>query len=169
MSGGSRSPAGLVSAILAALALRGANVVPRRPDGAPGSGPPRAHSEGQGQTGPGHETRDVNVRKTAYVMGGLAVSAVTVIGGMVFLMHLFVAHQEAALPTLTPQQTTQLVPPAPNLQPNPYADLDRQREGAEKALAGYGYADAARSRAHIPIDRAMQLAVGRSLDGGAPR
>lgn len=159
----SRTPAGLVPAILAALALRGSGLVPREGEVRPSGPVPRDPQ------GPGHETSDVNVRNTVLVMSGLALTAAAVVGGMVLLMNLFAARQEAALPALTPQQTTRLVPPPPNLQPDPYADLARQREGAEKARDGYGYLDPEHSRAHIPIDRAMSLAVGRSLDGGAPR
>lgn len=164
----SRPLAGLVPAILAALALRGSHFVPHRAGANGGTGLEPDEAKGQ-RSGPGHETRDVNVRNTVLVMGGLALTAACVVGGMVLLMTLVTRHQEAALPALTPQQTTRLVPPPPNLQPNPYADLDRQRDAAEKARDGYGYLDPSHSRAHIPIDRAMALAVGRSLDGGAPR
>ncbi len=59
------------------------------------------------------------------------------------------------------------MPPPPNLQPNPYVDLDRERAQARAALDGYGYLDPARTRARIPLDRAMQVVVGRSLDGGS--
>ena len=38
---------------------------------------------------------------------------------------------------------------------------------ARAALDGYGYLDPSRTRARIPIDRAMQVVVGRSLDGGS--
>ncbi len=58
------------------------------------------------------------------------------------------------------------MPPPPNLQPNPYADLDRERAANRAALDGYGYLDPGRTRARIPLDRAMQLTVGRSLDAG---
>ncbi|MCJ2013178.1 hypothetical protein [Methylobacterium sp. J-076] len=162
MSGG-RSSAGLVPAMLAALALRASGLVPRR-GGTRGGGADSGEPKG-----PGHETRDVNVRNTALVMGGLALSAVAVVGGMVLLMNLFAARQRAALPGLTPQQTARLVPPPPNLQPDPYEDLARQRDGARAALDGYGYLNPAHDRARVPIDRAMELVVGRSLDGGAPR
>ena len=157
MSGQDLRPAGLVPALLAALALKASGLVPRRQE---------AREPARGPDGPGHETSDVNVRNTVLVMGGLALSAPAVVGSMVLFIRMTETRQRAALPTLTPQQTTRLVPPPPNLQPDPYADLDRQREGARAALSGYGYVDPARTRARIPIDRAMALAVGRSLDGG---
>lgn len=157
MSGDAPRPAGLVPAMLAALALKASGFVRRQAEA--GAARPKPD-------GPGHETSDVNVRNTVLVMGGLALSAMAVIGGMVLFMRLTERSQRKALPALTPQQTTRLVPPPPNLQPDPYADLDRQRAGASAAIGGYGYVDPAHTRARIPIDRAMAVAVGRSLDGG---
>ena len=155
-AGGSSNRAGMLAAILAALALRGTGLVPHRD--APQGGPTP-------QEGEGHETSDVNVLNTVFVMAGLALSAAAVVGGMAFFMSTVAARQKATLPALTPQQTKALVPPPPNLQPNPFADLDRDRAANRARLDGYGYVDAARTRARIPIDRAMPLAVGRPLDG----
>ncbi len=150
--------AGMVAAVLAALALRRSGLVPHRQDDRP------ARDGRHGEPGEGHETEDVDVRNTVIVMGGLALTALAVIGGMALFMTTFAARQRAALPALTPQQTRALVPPPPNLQANPYADLDRDRAANRAALAGYGYIDPERTRARIPLDRAMQLTVGRSLD-----
>ncbi|GJD33954.1 hypothetical protein [Methylobacterium aerolatum] len=152
--------AGMLAAILAALALRRSGIVPHRPS-APQDRPARDGDP----AGEGHETRDVNVRNTILVMAGLALAAAAVIGGMAFTMRAVAARQRADLPALTPQQTQTLVPPPPNLQANPYADLDKARAASRARLDGYAYLDPARSRARIPLDRAMQLAIGRSLDG----
>jgi len=158
MSGG---PSGLIPAILAGLTLRGSGVLNGRP--------PRPPANTQRDPNdPGHETRDVNVRNTALVMGGLALTALAVIGTMIWLMSTFAASQRRALPALTPQQTARLAPPPPNLQANPYADIDRERAATEARLAGYGYRDEAHSRARIPIGRAMDLTVGRSLEPAEP-
>lgn len=163
MSGGGRKegPAGLIPAILAGLTLRGSGVLNGRP-------PRPAANTQRDPNDPGHETRDVDVRNTALVMGGLALTALAVIGTMIWLMHVFTTNQRQALPALTPQQTARLAPPAPNLQANPYADIDRERAASEARLAGYGYRDAAHTRARIPIDRAMELIVGRSLAPAEP-
>ncbi|MDP4024707.1 hypothetical protein Q8W71_18935 [Methylobacterium sp. NEAU 140] len=152
------TPRGLIPAVLAGLLLRRTGAVPVTP--ARADAPDRP-------AGPGHETEDVNVRNTALAMAGLAGAALVAIGIMIWLMGAFAASQRAALPTLTPQQTARLRPPPPHLQPDPYADLDRERASAERALSAYGYLDPARTRARIPIDRAMQLSVGRPLDAGA--
>ncbi|MCJ2021697.1 MULTISPECIES: hypothetical protein [unclassified Methylobacterium] len=158
MSGG---PAGLIPAILAGLTLRGSGLFTGRP--------PRPPANTQRDPNdPGHETRDVNVRNTALVMAGLALTALAVIGTMIWLMSTFAASQRRALPALTPQQTARLAPPPPNLQANPYADIDRERAASEARLAGYGYRDEAHTRARIPIGRAMELTVGRSLEPAEP-
>ncbi|SDA25506.1 hypothetical protein SAMN02799622_03656 [Methylobacterium sp. UNC378MF] len=154
-------PSGLIPAILAGLTLRSSGLLSGRPPR------PAANTE-RDPDDPGHETSDVNVRNTALVMAGLALTALAVIGTMVWMMATFTASQRRALPALTPQQTTRLVPPPPNLQADPYADLDRERAAAEAHLSGYGYRDEARTRARIPIGRAMDLVVGRSLDAAEP-
>lgn len=153
---------GLIPAILAGLTLRGSGLLGARPGGAIAPGKPA--NAPRDPDDPGYETRDVKVRNTALVMAGLALSVLSVIGTMVWMMSAFSASQRRALPTLTKQQTAPLTPPPPNLQADPYADLDRQRAAAEARLSGYGYSDPARTRARIPVDRAMDLVVGRSLD-----
>lgn len=154
-------PSGLIPAILAGLTLRGSGLLNARP-------PRPAANTQRDPNEPGHETRDVNVRNTVMVMAGLALTVLAVVGTMIWLMDTFAARQRRALPALTPQQTTQLAPPPPNLQADPYADIDRARAAAEASLAGYGYRDEARTRARIPIGRAMDLIVGRSLEPAEP-
>lgn len=154
-------PSGLIPAILAGLALRGTGFLNGRP-------PRPAANTQRDPDDPGHETRDVNVRNTALVMAGLALAVLAVVGTMIWLMGTFAASQRRALPALTPQQTTRLAPPPPNLQADPYADIDRARAAAEARLSGYGYRDEAHTRARIPIGRALDLIVGRSLEPAEP-
>ena len=118
----------------------------------------------ESSAGPGYEVSDVNVGNTARAMAGLMVTALVVIGGMVWLRTFVAADQRQALPKLTAQQTSRLVPPPPNLQAAPYSDLDAERAAENRRLDGYAFLDASRQRARIPIDRAMALTVGRTLD-----
>ncbi|WP_336486593.1 hypothetical protein [Methylobacterium nigriterrae] len=152
--GNSRSALKLIPAILAGLLLRRSGVLPVR------TSPPPEASE----AGPGFETQDVDVAKTACVMAGLAAAALVAVAIMVWLMTSLTASQRRALPALTPQQTVRVNPPAPNLQANPYADIDRQRAAQSRRLDAYGFTDPSRQRARIPIERAMTLTVGRPLD-----
>ena len=153
---------GLSPAIRAGLTLRGSGLLGGRSGRAAAPGTPA--NAPRDPDDPGYETRDVKVRNTTLVMAGLALSVLTVIGTMVWMSAAFSASQRRALPPLTPQQTATLTPPPPNLQADPYADLDRQRAATGARLSGYGYSDPARTHARIPVDRAMDLVVGRSLD-----
>ena len=82
------------------------------------------------------------------------------------MMHLFSAWHVAETPRLTPQQTAKVQPPPPNLQGAPYEDLARleARETAQTTT----YAPLPDGRARIPVERAMRLMAGRSLDPSAP-
>lgn len=144
----------LIPAILAALILRRSRALPGQ----------RPAATDEAPAGPGYETSDVDAGRTALVMAALAVSALVAVASMVWLMAHVAAGQRRDRPAFTPQQTARLKPPPPNLQADPYADLARERAAEAARLDAYGYADAARQRAHIPIDRAMTLSVGRSLD-----
>ena len=94
--------------------------------------------------------------RTALVMAGLGVSALVVVGLMLWLLHHVTAGQREALPRLTAQQTAPLRPPPPNLQADPFADIARERAAERGRLDGYAYTDAAHARARIPIDRAIE-------------
>lgn len=146
----------LVPAILAGLVLRGSQAPAAR-----GTDPAQ---ERRPSDDAGYETSDVHVGNTALVMAGLLLAALAAIALMIWIMSTFAASQRRVLPSLTPQQTTRLAPPAPNLQAKPYDDIDRAQAEQEARLNGYGFTDAARRRARIPIDRAMGLTVGRTLD-----
>lgn len=54
-------------------------------------------------------------------------------------------------------------PPAPRLQSNPLTDITTYRATATARLHSYGWSDAARGMAHIPIDRAIDLIVEQGL------
>ena len=149
-----RSNLGLIPAILAGLALRRSGVLPKRREAA---------GEAHGFE-PGYEEADVHVGKTAMVMGGLAGSALLAVALMLWFLTSYSASQRRSLPVLTPQQRARLDPPSPNLQANPFADIDRLRAADSARLDGYGFTDGTRRRARIPIDRAMTLTVGHPLD-----
>lgn len=114
--------------------------------------------------GPGYETEDVDVRNTWAIVGGLALTVALVVAGLAYLQQRFAAAQRDGLPPLTQQQRTPLRPPAPNLQADPYRDIETLLRAEAERLNGYAYTDASRSRARIPIERAMTLTVGKPLD-----
>lgn len=111
-----------------------------------------------------YETEDVDIGNTWLVVAGLGLTVALVIGGLAWMQHYFAAVQRAALPPLTRQQEARLDPPAPNLQADAYADAARHQAWEKTLLSTYAFTDGAGSRARIPIERAMTLTVGKSLD-----
>ena len=53
--------------------------------------------------------------------------------------------------------------PAPQLQPDPEADLNKYREGVEQQLNSAGWLDQNNGVAHIPVERAIDLVSQRGL------
>lgn len=112
----------------------------------------------------GYETVDTNVRALVIIM---AVSIALIIGGLaaVFTMYAaFSRHDRASAETMTAEQKAPIMPPEPHLQADPYRDLGAAVMEQTQALTTYGWADADHKQAHIPIDRAMALVVGKPLD-----
>lgn len=54
-------------------------------------------------------------------------------------------------------------PPLPRLQPSPVADMNRMRVSEQQRLETYGWVDKQSGIAHIPIQRAMDLALERGF------
>jgi hypothetical protein len=150
-----RSSLALVPAILAGLILRRTGAVP------PAPAAPAEDHRGQDWD---YERSDAEAGKTAWVMLGLAGAVLATIGAVLTLNYAVLGRQRAALPPLTAQQTTAIRPPPPNLQADPYAEIDARQADEAGRLAGYAYLDADRTRARIPIDRAMTLMAGRPFD-----
>jgi len=150
-----RSSLALVPAILAGLILRRTGAV--LPSAA--ASPQDPHGDDWD-----YERSDAEAGKTAWVMLGLAGAVIVTIGAVLALNHLVLGRQRAALPPLTAQQTAAIRPPPPNLQADPYGDIDAKEADEAGRLAGYAYLDADRTRARIPVDRAMALMAGRPFD-----
>lgn len=67
--------------------------------------------------------------------------------------------------TLSNDEVTQLqLPPAPRLEQNPRVDGDRIIAEATERLESYGWVNERAGRAHIPIERAMELLLEHGLD-----
>lgn len=112
----------------------------------------------------GYEVKDINVRRTVYILAGMGAATALVVGIVFVMIWRFNINRQAAWSHLTPQQTAALVPPAPRVPRDPFAHLARVRAREERLLHSYGWVSADHSMAHIPIDRAMALVAGKSLD-----
>lgn len=131
------------------------------------------HENGaMGAPNPGHEVRDVHVRKIVVS----AVILVVVIALSMVAMRLtfdYFAHREASNQpppaTLAAHAPNQL-PPEPRLQQNPLLDLHELRAEETALLESYGWLDQQRGIVRIPVEEAMKHMVERGLPhrNGAP-
>lgn len=111
----------------------------------------------------GHETRDMRgglMAKLALLLGSVAFCMVF---AMVGLRIWVTAAQRDAQPPLTREQTALITPPGPHLQRDALAEIAALHRREDELLGGYAYLDAGRTRARIPLDRAIALSVGQSL------
>lgn len=130
-------------------------------------------SHGHGDTGGdpasiavGHELKDTNV-------GPLVISVVGLLGLLAgtfifiaILMNVSGYSVTQTGNTLPDSAVSQLqLPPAPRLEQNPTLDSKQLIVDATTRLASYGWVDQSAGKAHIPIDRAMQLLLDRGVDG----
>lgn len=115
------------------------------------------------------ERRDVAPRHVVYAVLGLF--AIIAIAGLVVagLMGLFSRElgQERRERPPTALEAARQVPPSPRLQVKPVEDRASLDAEARRKLQGYGWADRKAGRAHIPIDRAIDLLVAHGWSAGA--
>lgn len=126
--------------------------------GTPGT-PPSAEALAHGW-----EPKDISAHGVTIVLGIIAATTALVIGIVFLMVWRFDVHREAVLSRLTAEETAQIMPPAPHLQQDPFADLAREKSREARLLTEYGWINSAHTLAHIPIDRAMALSIGKSLD-----
>ena len=163
----SRRLRGEVMRLLAVLGLvAGAAMVLVRP-------PPKSAAAGRGQYShtpgaeairEGYEVADLSAKGLGTILATLAVSAATLVGIVFGMISLFSTWDAQDVAHLTAQQKAAITPPSPHLQTDPVGDLDRERERERRELASYAWIDVAHTRAHIPIERAMTVVAGHSLD-----
>ncbi len=112
----------------------------------------------------GHETEDVSTRNIHRIMALFAAVALSAVFGMMALLGVWRSSDRASRPTLTAVQTAPVQVPGPHLQVDAYTDLNHERGREIGKLSGYAYIDDSHTQARIPIEAAMGLVAGRTLD-----
>lgn len=106
---------------------------------------------------PSYETTDVSGRLIeASAVTLLAVLAATL--GLLWLFHLGLQSGRAPAAVPVPAGV-----PGPRLQSNPIRDLERHRREERERIESYGWTDASKRRAKIPVGRAMDLLLKKGL------
>lgn len=118
--------------------------------------------------GAGYEHTDASVWIIVKFGLWLAISAIIIHIGMIFVFALFVEQREEAEPTfpLAVGQERRL-PTGARLQPIPVNDMYQFRQQEDQVLGGYRWVDRDAGRVQIPIAEAMRLTVERGLPARA--
>lgn len=126
-------------------------------DGAPhGAGEPVDH--------------EIHFRGILVFVGGLTAVTLVVFALMWGVATFFkgsLARKDPPPPKLEEARETR-VPPGPNLQPNPSADLAAFRAAEERELAAWAWVDGEKGVARVPALRAMEIVVARGLPAPPP-
>ncbi len=112
----------------------------------------------------GFEPKDISARGAAMVIGGWLCLVLLVVFGLATLRGLYVRQDRAGAPLVTAQTGAPVVPPGPRLQADPPHDLASLRDYEAQVLDNYATLPGDPAHARIPLTRAMERVIGRSLD-----
>jgi hypothetical protein len=104
-----------------------------------------------------------------FIGGLLAVTLVvmSLMWGVAVLFKGSRARKDPAPPALAEAREVR-VPPGPNLQPNPSADLAAFRGVEETELATWAWVDREKAVARVPVERALEIVASRGLPAPPP-
>jgi len=120
--------------------------------------------------GDGRVDGELDFRGILVFVGGLVGVTLVAMGlmwGVVVLFKGSLARKDPAPPALAEAREMR-VPPAPNLQPNPSADLAAFRAAEDADLATWAWVDKANSVARVPVERALEIVAARGLPPPPP-
>ncbi len=112
----------------------------------------------------GFEPEDISARGTALVIASWISMVIVVAGGLLWLLSFYIHQDRADAPHVTAQTGAAVVPPGPRLQADPPRDLAALREHEGEVLNNYASLPGDATHVRVPLGRAMELVVGRSLD-----
>lgn len=115
---------------------------------------------------PAHESSDLPARRVVLVGLGFAALVPIALGAIAVTVAVLQPRATPDLP-LTALEVSERGPPAPRLQEDPSAELDRLEESRVR-LHGFGWVDREAGIAHIPIDAAMDLLAKRGWPHSDP-
>jgi hypothetical protein len=113
---------------------------------------------------------ELDFRGILVFVGGLVAVTLVVMGLMWGIAVLFkgsLSRKDPAPPALAEAREVR-VPPGPNLQPNPSADLAAFRAAENAELATWAWVDREKSVARVPVERALEIVAARGLPAPPP-
>ena len=127
------------------------------------------HADAPGNTG-GPVDQEIDFRGIRMFVGGLAVVTLVLFGLMWGIATFFkgsLVKQDPA-PAMLVEAREPRVPPGPNLQPNPTAELAAFRAAEDLELAKWAWVDKEKGVARVPVARAMEIVLEHGLPAPPP-
>jgi hypothetical protein len=121
-------------------------------------------------SGGGPVDHELDFRGILVFVGGLTAVTLVVMGlmwGVAVLFKGTLTREDPAPPALAEAREAR-VPPGPNLQPNPSADLAAFRAAEEAELATWAWVDKEKGVARVPVERALEIVASRGLPAPPP-
>lgn len=125
---------------------------------------------GAPEAGGGPADGELDFRGIVGFVGGLVAVTLVVMGlmwGVAALLKGSLARKDPAPPALAEAREAR-VPPGPNLQPNPSADLTAFRAAENAELATWAWVDREKAVARVPVERALEIVAARGLPAPPP-
>jgi hypothetical protein len=129
-----------------------------------------AEEQGRHGAGGGPVDHELDFRGIFIFVGGLTAVTLVVMGlmwGVAVLFKGSLAREDPAPPALAEAREAR-VPPGPNLQQNPTADLASFRAAEEAELATWAWVDRKKGVARVPVERALEIVASRGLPAPPP-
>jgi hypothetical protein len=120
--------------------------------------------------GDGRVDGELDFRGILVFVGGLVAVTLVVMSlmwGVAVLFKSSLARKDPAPPALVEAREAR-VPPGPNLQPNPSANLAAFRAAEEAELATWAWVDRKKGVARVPVERALEIVASRGLPAPPP-
>jgi len=116
----------------------------------------------------GYEVEDVGWKFVLWSLGILTVVTIVSIFMLLVVFGYRDSYSSMADQTLPVTAEERPIPGGPLLQAQPPVDMATYKAEALKHINGYGWVDESAGKAHIPIERAMELALEQGFAAGAP-
>jgi hypothetical protein len=113
---------------------------------------------------------EINFRGIRTFVAGLAGVTLVLFGlmwGVATLLKGSLVRRDPAPPALAEARESR-VPPGPNLQPNPSADMAAFRASEDLELSKWAWVDREKGAARVPVLRAMEIVLSRGLPAPPP-
>jgi len=112
-----------------------------------------------------YERRDVDIVQITGFGIGLLIAFMVSVVAMWGLFEYFKVREDKVNPPNPPAMMSekQMMPPKPQLQPDPPQELKAMRQNEDMLLTSYGWMDQSKGIVHIPIEAAIDIVAQKGL------